>query len=165
MSYRSHTSPGEPGEVLVLVGAAFVVVGGWLLAMGTTPYFVITGPALIGSGTLMVRSRTAGVWCIFCTLVAALVWSISEVGLNGWQPMPRLLLLALLGIWFYLNILSHPSVDRPVRFVAGVAAIVYSLTIMGAFSPTLPVSVEQHLQQGLLSASHSVSTKAGALGN
>jgi quinoprotein glucose dehydrogenase len=155
MSYRHQTSPAETGEVLVLVGAAFAVLGGWLLAMGSTPYYVISGMALIASGTLMVRSRTAGVWCYFCTFVAALIWSVSAVGLNGWMPMPRLLLLALLGIWFYLNIIvGQTSIARPVRLLATLAAIIYALTISGMFSPKVPISVAQHLQHGPLSADH-----------
>ena len=155
MPYLNQTPPSETGEVLVLLGAAFAVLGGWLLAMGSTPYYVITGMALIASGTLMVRSRTAGVWCYFCTFLAALVWSVSAVGLNGWRPMPRLLLLALLGIWFYLNIIvGHPSVTRPLRFAATVAAIIYALTIAGMLSPKVPMSVAQHVQSGPLSTVH-----------
>ncbi len=161
MSNRHETSPAETGEVLVLVGAAFAVLGGWLVAMGSTPYYVVTGLALIGSGTLMVRSRSAGVWSIFFTLVAALVWSISEVGRNGWKPMPRLLLLALLGIWFYLNIVvGNSMIARPVRVVASVAAVVYALTIVGMFSPKVPMSVAQHLRYGPLSPPHNSSASS-----
>ncbi|HKT93519.1 MAG TPA: hypothetical protein VJS18_15220 [Paraburkholderia sp.] len=124
--------------------------------MGSTPYYVVSGFALMGSGTLMVRSRSAGLWSLFFTLVAALVWSVSEVGNGGWKPMPRLLLLALLGIWFYLNIVvGNPAVAKPVRVVASVAAIVYALTIVGMFSPKVPMSVAQHLRYGPLSPPHS----------
>ncbi|MEM5423791.1 hypothetical protein AB3X91_20205 [Paraburkholderia sp. BR14263] len=49
---------------------------------------------------------------------------------------PRLLLLGLLGIWFYLNIVvGHSAVARPIRIVATIAAIVYALTIVGMLSP------------------------------
>jgi glucose dehydrogenase len=155
MPYLHQTPPAETGEVLVLVGAAFAVLGGWLLAMGSTPYYVITGMALIACGTLMVRSRTAGIWCYSCTFVAALVWSVSAVGLNGWMPMPRLLLLALLGIWFYLNIIvGRSSVTGPLRFVATVAAILYALEIAGMLSPKIPLSVEQRIELAPLSTSH-----------
>lgn len=161
MSNRHETSPAEAGEVLVLVGAAFAVLGGWLVAMGATPYYVVTGLALIGSGTLMAGSRSAGLWSLFCTLVAALVWSIAEVGCDGWKPMPRLLLLALLGIWFYLNIVvGNPAVAKPVRVVASVAAIVYALTIVGMFSPKVPMSVAQHLRYGPLSPPRSSSASS-----
>lgn len=144
------------------MGAAFAVLGGWLVAMGSTPYYVVTGLALIGSGTLMVRSRSAGIWSIFFTLVAALVWSISEVGRDGWEPMPRLLLLALLGIWFYLNIVvGHSAVARPIRVVAAAAAIVYALTILGLFSPDVPRSLAQHFRYGPLPAAQSSGSSAG----
>ncbi|MEM5315109.1 hypothetical protein [Paraburkholderia sp. JHI869] len=129
--------------------------------MGSTPYYVVTGLALIGSGTLMVRSRSAGVWSVFLTLVAALVWSISEVGRDGWKPMPRLLLLALLGIWFYLNIgVGNSAIAKPLRIVASVAAIVYALTIVGMFSPKVPMSVAQHLRYMPLSPAHNGSASA-----
>ncbi len=147
MSNQHATSPAETGEVLVLLGAAFAVLGGWLVAMGSTPYFVIAGFALIASGTLMVRSCSAGLWSIFCTLIVALVWSVTEAGRDECRPMPRLLLLALLGIWFYLNIVvRHPAVSRPVRIVATVTAIVYALAIMGMLSPKVPMSVAKHLR-------------------
>ena len=130
MSYRRWMSPAESAEWLILVGAAFAVLGGWIPWMGHAPYYFVAGVALIGAGTLMLWSRSAGLWWYFCMFLAALVWSIFKGGLNGWNLLPRIFVLAVLGIGISVTIVAGRSaVSRPLRVVAILTAIVYAVTI------------------------------------
>ncbi|CAG9257222.1 conserved membrane hypothetical protein [Paraburkholderia unamae] len=134
MSYRRWTSPSETAEWLILVGAAFAVLGGWIPWMGHAPYYFVAGVALIGSGTLMLWSRSAGLWWYFLMFVAALIWSVFKVGLNGWSLLQRLFVLGLLGIGISITfVTSQSKIGRPLRVAAIVMAIVYGLAIGSMF--------------------------------
>lgn len=138
MSYRRRTSPAETSELLILVGAAFAVLGGWIPWMGHAPYYLAAGVALIGAGTLMLWSRLAGLGWYFCAFVAALVWAIVKGGIHGWNLLPRLLVFALLGIGFSLTMTANrPRAGAQLRFAGVTTAIVYALTIAGMISLAL----------------------------
>ncbi|QGZ59514.1 hypothetical protein [Paraburkholderia acidiphila] len=131
MSYRRLTSPAETAEWIILVGAAFAVLGGWIPWMGHAPYYFVAGVALIGAGILMLWNRSAGLWWYFAMFAAALIWSIFKVGLDGWSLLPRLFVLALIGIGISLVILitSHSTAGRPLRVAAIVTAVIYVVAI------------------------------------
>ncbi|WP_321916196.1 MULTISPECIES: hypothetical protein [unclassified Paraburkholderia] len=130
MSYRRWTSPAETAEWIILVGAAFAVLGGWIPWMGHAPYYFVAGVALIGAGILMLWNRSAGLWWYFAMFAAAVIWSIFKVGLDGWSLLPRLLVLALIGIGISLVIITSTStVGRPLRVAAIITAVIYALAI------------------------------------
>ncbi|MEM5447415.1 hypothetical protein [Paraburkholderia guartelaensis] len=130
MSYRRWTSPAETAEWIILVGAAFAVLGGWIPWMGHAPYYFVAGVALIGAGILMLWNRSAGLWWYFGMFVAALGWSIFKVGLDGWSLLPRLFVLALIGIGISLVIITGSSaVGRPLRVAAIITAVFYLVAI------------------------------------
>ncbi|MEM5314955.1 hypothetical protein [Paraburkholderia sp. JHI869] len=130
MSYRRWTSPAETAEWIILVGAAFAVLGGWIPWMGHAPYYFVAGVALIGAGILMLWNRSAGLWWYFAMFAAALIWSIFKVGLDGWSLLPRLFVLALIGIGISLVIITSSSaVGRPLRVAAIITAVIYVAAI------------------------------------
>ncbi|MCP3708718.1 hypothetical protein M3I54_17250 [Paraburkholderia sp. CNPSo 3274] len=130
MSYRRWTSPAETAEWIILVGAAFSVLGGWIPWMGHAPYYFVAGVALIGAGILMLWNRSAGLWWYFGMFAAALIWSIFKVGLDGWSLLPRLFVLALIGIGISLVIItSNSAIGRPLRVAAIITAAIYVVAI------------------------------------
>ncbi|MEM5328453.1 hypothetical protein VSR34_17940 [Paraburkholderia sp. JHI2823] len=132
MSYRRWSSPAETAEWIILVGAAFAVLGGWIPWMGHAPYYFVAGIALIGAGILMLWNRAAGLAWYFGVFAAALFWSISKVGLDGWSLLSRLFVLALLGIGISIvTATSNPTVGRPLRLAATLTAITYVVAILG----------------------------------
>ena len=131
MSSRRWSSPVETAERIILVGAAFAVLGGWIPWMGHAPYYFVAGVALIGAGILMLWNRAAGLWWYFAVFAAALFWSISKVGLDGWSLLPRLFVLALLGIGTsVVTVACNPAGDRPLRLAATITAITYVAAIL-----------------------------------
>ncbi|MBU2135461.1 MAG: membrane-bound PQQ-dependent dehydrogenase, glucose/quinate/shikimate family, partial [Alphaproteobacteria bacterium] len=93
------------GGLFALIGAVLTVGGGWLLALGGSPYYLLAGLGLVASGVMLIQQRVIGVWIYVAVWVATLLWALWEVGLNGWALLPRLfapsvlLVLALLALW------------------------------------------------------------------
>ncbi|MEM6049901.1 membrane-bound PQQ-dependent dehydrogenase, glucose/quinate/shikimate family [Erwinia sp. P7711] len=97
------------GIVVGLFGLAFLLLGGWLAALGGSPWYLLFGAGFLLSGLFILRRRAAGIWLYLLTYLICLGWSLWEVGLDGWQLMPRLFALSLLGVW-----VSLPWVTRQV---------------------------------------------------
>jgi quinoprotein glucose dehydrogenase len=86
--------------LLLLFGAALGVGGVELALLGGSLYYVVTGVALIAAAWLLWRRRRAGMWVYVGIVVYTLVWSVWEVGLDGWSLASRLGLFVLLGLYF-----------------------------------------------------------------
>jgi len=78
-----------------------------LARYGGSPYYVLTGIAVIVSGILICRRDGRGVPVYLAVLAATTGWAIWEVGFDGWQLLPRLLAPFVLGLALLL-----PSVRR-----------------------------------------------------
>ncbi len=76
-------------------------MGGWLVALGGSPYYVVAGLGLLISGVLIGRQRQLGAWIYTIVLAGTVIWAIWEVGLDGWSLIPRLVAPAVLGIWVW----------------------------------------------------------------
>jgi len=86
--------------VVLLIGAVLSVGGGRLVALGGSPYYLLTGTTLVLDGILILRkSRFAGPLYLLW-LLATLLWSIGEAGLEPWALLARLGGPALLGAWY-----------------------------------------------------------------
>ncbi|RYF67444.1 MAG: membrane-bound PQQ-dependent dehydrogenase, glucose/quinate/shikimate family, partial [Comamonadaceae bacterium] len=84
--------------LLGLIGLAMAVLGGWLVVLHGSPYYVLAGVMLMVAAMLMAMGRAGGV-ALFGALVAlTLVWALYEVGLDGWALIPRLAWIAVLGL-------------------------------------------------------------------
>lgn len=97
---RAHRPPYVFALLLAFLGATFVAGGLRLLSLGGSPYYVLAGAALIGSGVLLWRGDRRGSLLYGLLLAATLVWSVFEVGVDLWALAPRLLALSLIGLWF-----------------------------------------------------------------
>jgi quinoprotein glucose dehydrogenase len=88
---RSNWGAMALGIVIGLIGLVLTIGGVWLLAVGGSAYYVLTGLAMLVSGTLLFRGRLAGGWLYIAIFAATLVWALWEVGANGWALVPRLI--------------------------------------------------------------------------
>ncbi len=93
--------------ILVVVGLSLTVGGVVLVAEGGSYYYLGAGAALLASAMALLRQQAAAVVIYGCLLLVTLLWSLWEVGLNGWALAPRLLFLAVIGLLFLL-----PSIKR-----------------------------------------------------
>lgn len=104
---------------LGLMALALIGGGGWLLALGGTPYYLAAGVALAVVAVLLHRASAVAWWAYAALLLATLVWSLWEVGLDWWGLAARgdvffLMGLLLLTPWVARR-LSRPSPLKPVR--------------------------------------------------
>ncbi len=99
---RAARPPRLFAALLFLLGLALGGGGAWLAALGGSLYYVLAGLALVGSAALLWRGRRAGLWLYVLLLLGTWGWALWEVGLDGWQLMPRVLMLTVLGLWLLM---------------------------------------------------------------
>ena len=76
--------------VLATVGLIMAFGGGWLIALGGSPYYLIAGLGLTVSGWLIWRGRDLGIWLYAGITAATIIWGVWEVGGHFWLLLPRL---------------------------------------------------------------------------
>ncbi len=106
---------------LGIVGAVLTIGGGKLVLAGGSPYYAVTGLAVLSSAIGLLRRGRYGAGAYGAMLAGTLAWAIWEAGLDPWALMPRLGGPALVGLLFLL-----PAVKRATkapRWWVGVPAI------------------------------------------
>jgi quinoprotein glucose dehydrogenase len=101
-----------PKLIAVLLGLCGLVLlgaGGYLVSLGGSPYYVITGLALLTSAALFWKNDVRALWIFTATLVGTLVWATWECGFAAWPLLPRLAWIFVLGLC-----VAVPSVRRSV---------------------------------------------------
>lgn len=88
--------------LIVLIGALLTWWGVQLAALGGSFYYVITGVACLASAWFLWTGKMLGVWIFAAMLAWTLVWSIWEVGFDGWSLMPRLVGPLVIGLYMAL---------------------------------------------------------------
>lgn len=89
---------GAGGVVLLLLGLFIAVMGlvlflggGYLLALGGSPYYVLMGAALLVSGYYLGRGQISGAWLYLASWAATILWTLYEVGFDWWGWLPEIL--------------------------------------------------------------------------
>lgn len=130
------------GIVLLAIGLVLAAGGVWLIFLGGSWYYAITGVLLIVSGFLLCQKRRSGVGVFAAVWLGTFVWAIWEVTLDGWEPAsdwwalePRLFAPTVMLV---LVLLSLPVLRR--RGMGGVTAamatVVLGLSLaMGGAAP------------------------------
>jgi quinoprotein glucose dehydrogenase len=86
--------------ILAVVGLTLLAGGAILIAAGGSPYYLAAGVAVLASAIALQRRSGAAVVIYAGLLAATLLWSLWEVGLDGWALAPRLLGPAIVGLVF-----------------------------------------------------------------
>ena len=97
------------GLVVALIGLVLTIGGGWLVAIGGSPYYVVAGLLMLASGVLLARQRMSGGWLYIAVFVATVVWAFWESGLNGWALVPRVIapIVLLIAVLLVMPTLSR----------------------------------------------------------
>ncbi|MDA0339445.1 MAG: PQQ-binding-like beta-propeller repeat protein, partial [Proteobacteria bacterium] len=88
--------------ILFVLGGVLVAGGIWLVALGGSFYYAITGGLMAVAAILLWRGQRSGAWLYGFVLLATVLWALWEVGLDWWGLMPRVGLFAVLGVWLLL---------------------------------------------------------------
>jgi len=122
------------GVLLILLGMPLLIGGVRLIALGGSWYYLPAGIALITSGALLMLRRRLGAVVYGVLFIVPVLWSLFEVGLNGWALVPRIFNLAIL----LLLVLAALPVLQPAQLVrrfaltglAGFAVVVVTLGVL-----------------------------------
>ncbi|WFR96181.1 glucose/quinate/shikimate family membrane-bound PQQ-dependent dehydrogenase [Rhizobium tumorigenes] len=97
--------------LFILIGLALGGGGGWLVALGGSPFYLFAGVMFIVTGVLLWMRRSSALWVYAVLVLAALGWAVWEVGFDWWQLGPRGGLIIVLGLW-----LLTPWIRKPLGF-------------------------------------------------
>lgn len=124
------------GGLVVLVGAAILAGGGWLIYLGGSPYYLLAGAAIVGSGVMLVRRHPAAGLVYAATLAVTLIWGLWEAGFQFWPLLPRLFAPAVFGLFILLIIPTAPKGQRRMQSALAVAAL--AVIMIGTLGATIP---------------------------
>ena len=99
--------------LIAIIGLVLTGGGGWLLSLGGSPYYLVTGIAFLATAVLLFRRSAAALWLYALIVLGSLAWAIWEVGFDWWQLGPRGGVIVLLGLWLML-----PAIRRPLGFAS-----------------------------------------------
>ncbi|MCW5712609.1 glucose/quinate/shikimate family membrane-bound PQQ-dependent dehydrogenase [Shinella sp.] len=97
--------------LIAIIGLVLTGGGGWLLSLGGSPYYLVTGLAFLVTAVLLLRRSGAALWLYALVILGSLGWAIWEVGFDWWQLGPRGGVIVLIGLWLML-----PAIRRPLGF-------------------------------------------------
>lgn len=88
---------------VISLTAVYFLYNGFILASnGGSIYYPIAGALLLASGAFLFMRKRLGAWVFALMLAITIVWSIWEVGFDGWGLMPRLTMFAGFGLWLLM---------------------------------------------------------------
>jgi quinoprotein glucose dehydrogenase len=97
--------------LLLVTGLGMALPGLYLAALGGSLYYAFAGGLILISAWLVLQRRRSGVTLFWLVFLGTVVWSLWEVGPDGWALMPRLVYLAVAAVWLLL-FAGHPSSAR-----------------------------------------------------
>jgi quinoprotein glucose dehydrogenase len=99
-------SLGVAGFIILLLTALtalYLLIGGaWLVAVGGSAYYIVTGVVLIGVTWLLSRRSPGALVLYALVLVGTAAWSLWESGPDFWALAPRSGVLVIFGVWLLL---------------------------------------------------------------
>jgi quinate dehydrogenase (quinone) len=86
--------------ILFLIACAYLYGGIKLIAVGGSFYYALAGAAIGISAVLLWMRNKLGSRVYGALLAVTLAWGLYEVGADAWALMPRVVFLAVIGLWF-----------------------------------------------------------------
>jgi len=87
-------------SILLVFGLVLAAGGAELARLGGSLYYLLTGVVLVASAVFLWRGRQVGMWLYLLVVAYTLVWSLWEIGLDGWALASRLGMLVVLALYF-----------------------------------------------------------------
>ncbi|MBB2926580.1 glucose/quinate/shikimate family membrane-bound PQQ-dependent dehydrogenase [Paraburkholderia silvatlantica] len=119
---------GVISVLFTLLTAVYLLAGGaWLISLGGSPYYVVTGVLLLVFAWLLWRASPSAFVLYAIVLIGTAIWGLWESGPDFWALVPRSGVLVVFGIW--LLVLMSWHLERPRQF--GVLSLVVGLLVWG----------------------------------
>src|SRR5262245_8798453 len=100
MSAEIRRPPYAFAIVLCLLSLPYLYGGIRLAAVGGSYYYALAGATLAVCGVLVWKRNRLASYVYGLLVATTFIWALWEVGANAWALMPRVLMLALIGLWF-----------------------------------------------------------------
>ncbi len=101
-----NSEPARPGLtlrvtalVIALLGIPMVWMGGQLLFLGGSPYYLVAGLLMSYSAVELWRARSRGFFAFGLVLLLTLAWAVYEAGNAFWLVGSRIWMVGLLALW------------------------------------------------------------------
>ncbi len=122
---RTGWAPILVGIIMLLIGLVLAAGGAWLVTLGGSAYYVITGIAMMVAGWMLMRGNPLGGWLYIAVFICTVIWAFWEVGTNGWALVPRVIapIVLLLAVLAVMPVVSRRIGWRP-ALGAGIAVVV-----------------------------------------
>jgi quinoprotein glucose dehydrogenase len=117
--------------LLLITGLGLALPGLYLVTLGGSLYYAVAGVLILISAFLVLRRRVWGVCLYWAVLLATIVWSLWEVGLDGWALMPRLVFLSVGALWLLWLVPTDRPISSRTRVWASLALIVGLAALLG----------------------------------
>ncbi|CAG9253614.1 quinoprotein glucose dehydrogenase [Paraburkholderia unamae] len=119
---------GVISVLFTLLTAVYLLVGGaWLVSLGGSPYYVVTGVVLLIFAWLLWRASPKAFVLYALVLIGTAVWGLWESGSDFWALVPRSGVLVVFGVWLLLLMSWH--LEPPRKF--GVLSLFVGLVVWG----------------------------------
>src|ERR1700736_1078044 len=139
-SRKNAWSPVLLGIVIALLGLILAGGGAYLAALGGSWYYVAVGALFLAAGYLVIKRRIAGLYVYVGAFAFTSVWAFWEVGLSGWQLIPRLVGPFVLLV---LAILVAPALDRTIGRRARKLGLIGAGIFVAALAILIPIFNQQ----------------------
>ncbi|WP_414156690.1 glucose dehydrogenase [Pseudomonas sp. BNK-30] len=100
---------------LGVFGLALFGGGVWLITLGGSWYYGLTGAGCVLSAILIWRQRRSALYLFALIWVLTVIWALWEVGLNWWGLVPRLVAMTVI---LFLILIVSPALRRTTRTAA-----------------------------------------------
>ena len=94
-----------------LMALVLIAAGAWLLRLGGSPYYLLTGLVLAATAGLLHRRLRVALWLYAALFIASLAWALWEAGLDWWPLAARMGLLFIIGALLLLPPLQRAFGD------------------------------------------------------
>jgi quinoprotein glucose dehydrogenase len=118
----------------LFAGAMLGTGGIWLIVLGGSGFYTLTGLSLILIAVLLYRRSAWSYWAYAALNLVTLAWAIFEVGLDWWQLMPRGDFIVPFGLFIAVSgAARHFAISADgALFWSGRIALIGSALICGA---------------------------------
>lgn len=128
---KRHIAATAFSALLAIIGLALLLPGIYLLTLGGSWFYALQGLILLVIATLVFR-RKAPAGSLYAALIfATMVWAIWESGADFWALLPRLWLIAALGLGFLVPSIRHSHKPVPTKSVATFAIGLVGAIVVG----------------------------------
>lgn len=100
---------------LGVFGMALFGGGVWLIALGGSWYYGLTGAGCIVAAALLWKQRRSALYLFAVIWGLTVIWALWEVGLNWWGLVPRLVAMTVI---LLLILFLSPALHRAPRTAA-----------------------------------------------